>query len=180
MVTVIQPAMRNLIGFVKTAFVGGVVLLVPLVILGAAVAKLGDVLGRLSQPLAALLAVDGDVVRDAALVAAALLVVAVCFGAGVLLARGSIGRRARPFHMRPVMVRFDDHAQLAFEVDRLGDGRKVVYVPSAPDARAGAVLVFDSHRVEPLDMSVVAAVTSLRTLGRGLGPTLRPPGGMAH
>jgi uncharacterized membrane protein len=172
--------MRHLIAFLKTAFIGGVVLLVPLVILGGLVAKLGDVLGRISQPLAALMAIEGDTVRATAVVAAVILVVAGCFGAGVLLARGSIGRRARPFRMRPVMVRFDDHAQLAFEVDRLGDGRKVVYVPSAPDARAGAVLVFESHRVEPLDMSVVAAVTSLRTLGRGLGPSLRPPGGMAH
>jgi hypothetical protein len=76
--------------------------------------------------------------------------------------------------MRPVIVHFDDYAQLAFEVERLGDGRKVVYVPSAPDPRAGAVLVFDEARVEYVAMSFVAAIGSVRALGRGFGCALYP------
>jgi len=49
--------------------------------------------------------------------------------------------------LRPVLVRFDDYSQLAFEVDQLPDGRKVIYIPSAPNPRAGSVLVLDKDRV---------------------------------
>jgi uncharacterized membrane protein len=77
--------------------------------------------------------------------------------------------------MRPVLVRFDDYSQLAFEVDQLSDGRKVIYIPSAPNPRAGSVLVLDADRVAPVNLSFLAAVRSLRALGRGVGSSLTPP-----
>jgi uncharacterized membrane protein len=77
--------------------------------------------------------------------------------------------------LRPVLIHFDDSAQLAFEVERLADGRRVVYVPSAPDPRAGAVVVMDPDRVEPVPLTFVAALRDLRSLGRGLGTSLAPP-----
>jgi uncharacterized membrane protein len=79
--------------------------------------------------------------------------------------------------MRPVLVHFDDCAQLAFEVDQLADGRRVVYIPSAPDPRAGTVLVMDKNRVEHLPMTFVAAISSFRALGRGVGPALSASAG---
>ena len=77
--------------------------------------------------------------------------------------------------LRPVLVRFDDYSQLAFEVDQLPDGRKVIYIPGAPNPRAGSVLVLDGDRVEPVPLSFMAAVRSLRALGRGVGSSLAPP-----
>lgn len=77
--------------------------------------------------------------------------------------------------MRPILAHFDDYTQLAFEVDRLDDGRRIVYLPSAPEPRAGTVLVLDAARVEPLPLSFLAAMDGLRKLGHGLGPALRRP-----
>ena len=74
-----------------------------------------------------------------------------------------------------MLVRFDDYSQLAFEVDQLPDGRKVIYIPSAPNPRAGSVLVLDKDRVEPVPLSFMAAVRSLRALGRRVGPSLTTP-----
>lgn len=77
--------------------------------------------------------------------------------------------------MRPILAHFDDYTQLAFEVDQLDDGRRIVYLPSAPEPRAGTVLVLDAARVEPLPLSFLAAMDGLRKLGHGLGPALRRP-----
>ena len=60
-------------------------------------------------------------------------------------------------------------------VDRLPDGRRVIYLPGAPDPRAGSVMVMDADRVEPVQTTFVRATAALRALGRGLGPTLSQP-----
>jgi uncharacterized membrane protein len=191
------------IKFLKTTVVGGVVFLVPVVVLGIVVVKVAAVLRRLAQPLAPRLPIDtlaGVVVADVVVI---VLLILGCFVAG-LLARVSFAKRfvkkaeagvlwripgygflkgltdsldesEAASSMRPVMVRFDDYQQLAFQVDQLPDGRKVIYIPSAPDPRAGAVLVLAADRVELLPMSFVAAIGAIRKLGRDVGPALTAP-----
>jgi uncharacterized membrane protein len=83
----------------------------------------------------------------------------------------SIDKQGNPT-LRPVLIRFDDSSQLAFEVDRLPDGRRIIYVPGAPEPRAGSVIVMDENRVEPVPMSFLAALRSMRQLGRGVAPSL--------
>ncbi len=198
-----QGALAGLFRFVKTTLVGGAVFLVPVTVLALLLAKVGDVLLRLAQPLARRLPLDtvwGVAVADFVLI---VLAVVVCFLAG-LLARVSFARRLvrkaeagvlwripgygfvkgltdsldqspAAKTMIPVLIHFDDAAQLAFEVDHLPDGRRVIYLPGAPDPRAGSVVVMDADRVEPLGMTFVRATAALRALGRGLGPTLSQP-----
>jgi uncharacterized membrane protein len=195
-------AARRVLGFVKTTAIGGVVFLVPTFILGLLIVKAAGLLRRIAEPFGALLPVKnlfGLLVAD---ILAVGLVVLACFGAG-LLARvsfakqfvkkaesgvlwripgygfvkaltDSVDQSAAASAMRPVLVHFDDYAQLAFEVEQLGDGRKVIYVPSAPDPRAGALLVFEEARVERLPISFVTAISSVRALGRGLSQSLGP------
>jgi uncharacterized membrane protein len=193
-------ALAGLFGFVKTTLVGGAVFLVPVTVLALLLAKVGAVLLHLAQPLAKRLPLDtlwGKAVADVVLI---VLAVFVCFLAG-LLARVSFANRfvrkaeagvlwripgygfvkgltdsldksPAAKAMVPVLIHFDDAAQLAFEVDHLPDGRRVIYLPGAPDPRAGSVLVMDADRVEPVQMTFVRATAALRALGRGLGPTL--------
>lgn len=196
-------AAAGLFGFVKTTLVGGVVFLLPLTVLGLLLAKVGGVLLRLAQPLAKRLPLNtiwGVALADVVVIGLGVLV---CFLAGLLarvsfanrivgkaeagvlwripgygLAKGltdSLDRSPAGKTMLPVLIHFDDMAQLAFEVDHLADGRRVIYLPSAPDPRAGSVLVMDADRVEPVQMTFVGATAALRTLGRGLGPTLSHP-----
>jgi len=77
--------------------------------------------------------------------------------------------------MVPVLIHFDDAAQLAFEVDQLADGRRVIYVPGSPEPRTGSVIVMDANRVEPVPLTYFQVVTALGALGRGMSPALRPP-----
>jgi uncharacterized membrane protein len=187
-------------GFVKITLVGGVVFLAPVLILIVLLGKATGWLRRLAKPLGALFPLDavwGVLAADGVVV---ILLVLACFGAG-LLARVSfantfikkaetgvlwripgygfikgltatLDKSAAASAMHPVLVHFDDYAQLAFEVDRLADGRRVIYVPSAPDPRAGSVMIFDEARVEAVGMSFLAAIASLRSLGKGCGPLL--------
>jgi uncharacterized membrane protein len=187
--------------FLKTTLVGGLVFMVPIFVLAFLGTKAVKLLQRLGKPLAAVLPVDstlwGLVVAD---VIAIVAVIIACFLGG-LLARvsfagrfvrkaemgvlwripgygfvkaltDSLDKRAAESTLRPVLIHFDDAAQLAFEVDRLPDGRRVIYIPSSPDPRAGSVMVMDADRVEPVPMTFLATLRSMRALGRGLGPLL--------
>ena len=66
-----------------------------------------------------------------------------------------------------VLVRFDDNAQIGFEVERTGDGSVVVYLPGAPYPWSGSVAYFIEDRVKKLNLSVAQAIGNIRHLGRG-------------
>ncbi len=67
----------------------------------------------------------------------------------------------------PVIARFDDNAQISFEIERTPEGSVVVYLPGAPNPWSGTVVYLDQSRVEKLDMSVSDAIKSIQALGRG-------------
>ena len=66
----------------------------------------------------------------------------------------------------PVLVRFDDNAQIAFEVERSGNN-VVVYIPGAPNPWSGSVAYFNVERVKRLDMSVSQTISSIKRIGHG-------------
>jgi uncharacterized membrane protein len=193
----------DVVEHVKTTVVGGLVFLAPVAVLIYLAVKVFGVLRRVAEPLVARWSLHGLLGIVAVDLAVAFVLLIACFFAGLLARRSfanSFVRKAEagvlwrlPGYgfvkgltegldkhaaaaMRPVLIRFDDAAQLAFEVERLADDRRVVYLPGSPDPRAGSVMVMTGERVEPVPMSFLAAMTSLRALGRGLGKSLGPPG----
>jgi len=181
--------------FLKTTLIGGLVFLVPIIVVVAILGKAHRLMAALAAPLAAWIPIDaiGGVALANLLAVAAIVVL--CFAAG-LVARSSTAVRAVqslesgfltsiPGYgfikgmteglagregseaLKPVLAKFDDASQVAFEIERNPDGRVVVYVPGAPDPWSGAVFVMTADRVEPLEASMHAAVKNIRTLGRG-------------
>ena len=69
--------------------------------------------------------------------------------------------------LKPVLVKFDDQFQLAFEVDRAADGLVAVYLPGSPDPRSGAVSYVTGDRIQPVDAGFKAVVKICKNLGRG-------------
>ena len=63
-------------------------------------------------------------------------------------------------------LRFDDNAQIAFEVERSGNN-VVVYIPGAPNPWSGSVAYFNVERVKRLDMSVSQTISSIKRIGHG-------------
>lgn len=179
----------------KTTVLGGILFIVPIVIFVAIIGKALELTNVIAIPLAERFAVDsaGDVVV-AHLLALAFLIV-ICFVAGVAAKTTIAGKFVKSLEtnildkipayellkaktqsaltpealktLRTAMTRFDDSWQLVFEIERLADGKVVVFLPGSPDPWAGSVCVVTADRVTPLKMSVHAAATLMKRLGRG-------------
>ena len=139
-------------GFLKTTIIGGFVFLVPFIIVVAIFGKAFQLMRKVAEPISVLFPVDS--VGDIAIVnlLAIILIVAICFLAG-LVARASLAGRlvqvleARFLEHLPiysfvkgmtasvagsesgkeltaVLARLDDYWQVAFEVERLEGGRR--------------------------------------------------------
>lgn len=89
---------------------------------------------------------------------------------GYAVTKGVIGGAANEEDaasvLRPVLVRFDDYEQMAFEIERLED-RAVIFLPGSPSAWSGASLIVDAERVTYLNLPPHQIVSLLRVMGRG-------------
>ena len=69
--------------------------------------------------------------------------------------------------MRPVLVRFEDSWQIAFEVERIPGGITTVYVPGAPDPWSGSVCFMTEDRIQAIDPAMSPVMKTLKDLGKG-------------
>jgi uncharacterized membrane protein len=138
--------------------------------------------------------------RAFASVAALVLLLLLCFGAG-LLSRAAFGRAltdqfearlqtvypryavikamSQGLHgalghrvLKPVLVTFDDHQLIAFDIERLDDGREVLFLPGAPDAWSGSVVLVESERIAPLEVDLATLANAQQRLGQGTAALL--------
>ncbi len=71
--------------------------------------------------------------------------------------------------LQPALVRFDDNQVLGFVVEQdLPTDRVAVFLPGAPSAGAGTVVVVPASRVEALDASLSVARRAMKQRGLGL------------
>ncbi|UCD56400.1 MAG: hypothetical protein JSV16_11255 [Candidatus Hydrogenedentota bacterium] len=182
--------------FIKTTAIGGLLFLVPIVVLALILAKAFKIMMLVAVPMDKLIPIE--TVGGVALVniLAVLCIFVGCFIAG-LVAKSKLGKAAfnaidaklllffpgysylksltSPFAderdegkaLKPIISKLDDQSQLAFEVERASDGTVVAYVPGAPDSRSGNVVYLTPDRVEPLDITFADVTRSLRQFGRG-------------
>jgi uncharacterized membrane protein len=74
----------------------------------------------------------------------------------------------------PALVEFDDHAELGFIVDDDGHSEQiVVFMPSAPTPAAGSVAVVPRTRVRRLHVPAGVAIATVTRLGMGLQSLLQ-------
>ncbi len=73
-----------------------------------------------------------------------------------------------------VVVRLDDQTLIGFLVERLPDGRGVVYLPGAPSAFTGSVAIIDADRITATTLSAADVMGRMRQLGAGLHTSLGP------
>ena len=65
----------------------------------------------------------------------------------------------------PVVVRFDDYEQLAFEMHRTGGDQVLVYLPGAPTPWSGSVVQVSADRVARSPLHFREAVLAIQQLG---------------
>jgi uncharacterized membrane protein len=185
-----------------TTQIGGVVFLLPLVVVLVVLGQGLALAAHAVQPVVALLPFQSVGGIAMVSVAALLLVLLICFAAG-LIARAAAGRAfaerfedrlqtlyprysvikamSQGLHgvlgqkvLRPVLIHGDDQQQVAFDIERLADGRAVIYLPGAPDAWSGSVVVVSAERVEPLDVDAADVAKAMQGMGLGLAALLQP------
>lgn len=181
--------------FIKTTFIGGLVFLVPVVIVVVIVGKAFQIMMVVAKPLSGWLPVDsvGGIAMANVLALAAIVLACFIFGViarsapakdinrglnkmliaipGYAFVKGyadSMDRSAEEAKsFIPVLVRFDDYSQICFEIERIPNGKVAVYLPGAPNPWSGAVVFVEANRVEKLDMSVSEAISNIEKLGHG-------------
>ena len=179
----------------KTTLLGGILFLVPVAFVAVILSKIHEISMLAAAPLDGLVPVDSIAGVATANIIAILLILVVCFVAGLLAQRSFFSDRMGRLDnflidllpgyavakgivngiankddamtiLRPVQVRFDDYDQIAFEVER-DESKAVVFLPGSPSAWSGASVVVDIDRISDLNIPPHQAVSLLRVMGRG-------------
>ena len=188
---------RRSIQFLRTTAIGGLLFLLPLIVVAALVSQVAPILLEVSTFLHDYLP-DTNTISISTIVSAVLaLLVILCFIAG-MIARWSISQRLTKLfeknllllfpryailkdqmadtiggeENRPdtqsVLVTLADRQMIGFESERSEDGKKVVvYLPGAPDTWAGSTIIVESSQVITLDRTFGETVSIHENMGRG-------------
>lgn len=179
----------------KTTILGGILFLAPLAIVAIILSKVFQIGIAVAKPLDAHLGIDNFAGVASVNIIAILLILVVCYIAGLFAKRAFFSKRVQRLDgilvdmvpgyavfkgmlgdaasddasapiMRPVLVRFDDYEQIAFETER-GNSHSVLFLPGSPSAWSGSAVVAENTRIYQLDLPVHQATKLLRALGRG-------------
>ena len=186
--------------FIRTTLIGGILFLIPLVMVVVVFGKAFQIMKIVATPLGKLIPIESVAGFALVEVLTAVIMLMCCLMAG-LVARSSWGRNVYgkidtillqliPGYswvkgvtgeisdeeaedtFKPVLVRLDDQYQLGFEVDRAAEGLVAVYLPSAPDPRSGALSYVTADRIQSIDVGFKAINMTCKKLGRGSGAML--------
>jgi uncharacterized membrane protein len=187
--------MKPFVEFVKTTLVGGLLFLIPVVLVVLLVQKALHLAGRGLAPVAHLLPTQGVIGITVAQVVAVCSLLFVCFMAGLAIrtragarlnaqlermilqrmpgftfvktiARGLAGLEAGA-ELSVALARIEEAWVLSFVVERHASGLFTVFVPSAPTPAAGSIYYLTEDRLKLLDVPVSVAVGCIMRLGIG-------------
>lgn len=187
--------MKGLADFSKTTIIGGLLFLVPAVLVVLLVKNAIGLVRKILMPIEKLVPAEkiGGVTLEYLL--AVVLILLVCFLAG-LAARTSPGAKLNAWLERAILgripgfslvkrvthemanietqsdfsvalARIEDAWMLSFIVEKLDNGLLAVFVPSAPTPAAGSIYYLTEDRVKRLDVSVATAIQCIMRLGVG-------------
>jgi uncharacterized membrane protein len=193
--------MRGLKDFLKTTLIGGVLFLVPAILL---VLVLRHALGwaaKVALPIAEKL--PGGEIAGVGMVTivAALLLLVVAFLAG-LVARTDMGRRVTRWFedsllgsvpqyrmvktmaeglvqvesstaIQPALVNLEGGWQLGYLLEELPAGWVAVFLPQSPTPMSGNVMYLPAQRVRALDLPIGEAMLLVKRMGVGSAEALR-------
>ena len=181
--------------FLKSTLVGGVMFLVPVVLIVIVLKHALQLAGQIAQPLAEMLPIrQVGGVGVATIIAVAMLLL-VAFLAG-LLSRTGPGRRVTHWFeesilgglpqyrmvkslaegltqiengegMQPVLMRGDEGWMLGYQIEELPNDWRVIFLPASPTPMSGNVIYAEGSRVRRLDLTMREAMMLVKRLGIG-------------
>ena len=193
--------MKTIGRFIRTTLAGGVLFLLPIVVLLLLLGKALEIMRKLVLPLANRLPVESIIGLDAPKALAIVLLIFLCFIAGVL-ARSAAAKKTTNWlesailsnlpgyeilktlsgsllgsgeeNERPVVLaRIEDSWQIGFVFEQLEAGYLAVFVPGTPDPKSGAVYLMGEDRVRRTDIPFREAYRCVKRYGLGARAMLR-------
>ncbi len=180
--------------FLITTSVGGVFFLVPVVIFGIVLAKALSLMKAVAEPMAGWLPTDTVGGIALANIIAALVLVILCFLAG-LTARHAMASafvesletrflvsipgylmlknlvsgfdESKVAGLKPVALQLGTAERIGYEIEILPDGRSMVFIPSPPNPFSGITQVLPPQQVTYLDVSLKDVMEVTENFGYG-------------
>lgn len=193
--------MSKLGEFLKTTIFGGLMFLVPLILIGLVLRHALEFAGKIVRPVVAVFPYNQVAGIAVGTVVAALLLVAAAFLAG-LAARTETGRKVTHWveqsflgnmpqyrvvtsmaegltkieqsdGLTPVLVSADGSWQLGYALEELRGGWTAVFIPQSPTPMSGNVLYVPSDRIRALDIGIHQAMKLVKHMGMGSAEVLK-------
>lgn len=180
--------------FLKTTLIGGLLFLVPLMVLGVVIGKAIGFMLLIAEPMANFVPMDSIGGIALANLIAVAIVVLICFIAGLIarsaaaqklaataesmilqripgytLIKGLAGALSPDENtdLKPALVSLGGSERVGLEVERIGADRVVVYFPGSPNAWSGIVQIVASDQVKSLNIPMMSVIEHAEQLGRG-------------
>ncbi len=194
---------KKQVKFIMTTVIGGVIFLVPVVFLVMVVLKAIDLMMMIAKPLASWLPIETVVGVALADIIAIVAVLLICFAAGLVARHALAGSVMRQLETRlleklpgyamvknvlkgfdttqedgvkPVILKLGSAERAGFEVQRLADGRSVVFIPGAPNAFSGMTQVLPPEQVTYLEVPLNRIIECSQNYGHGLAELVQAKG----
>jgi uncharacterized membrane protein len=193
--------MHALKNFLKTTIVGGLLFLVPVILLLVILGHAMRLVGKIATPIAATFPAHEIAGVAVASVVAAMVLLVLAFLAG-LVARTDTGRSVMRWFeesllgglpqyrmmktmaaglaqvedssgIKPALVSIEGGWQIGYVLEEVGAGWIAVFLPQAPTPMSGNVMYMPSDRVRPLDIPIGEAMLLVKRLGVGSAAALR-------
>lgn len=193
--------MKGSIDFLKTTIIGGLLFLVPAVLMALLVKNAIELAGKILMPIVKLLPAENIAGAAIEHLLAVVLILLVCFLAG-LAARTGLGAKLNTWLEQAILRKvpgfglvkkvtkemanietqsdfsvalawIEDAWVLSFIVEKLDNGLLAVFVPSVPTPAAGSIYYLTEDRVKRLDVSVASAIQCIMRLGVGSNELLK-------
>ena len=189
--------MDRMKSLIKTSFLGGLTVILPVAILVFVFKWIFGVVARVIQPLTDLILIKSNLREIVADLLAVAIIITVCFIVGVIVktqigkfihtslensilkfAPGYsmiketvmqfLGRKKTPVSSVALVQVFGNETMLtAFITDEHSDGSYTVFVPTGPNPTSGNIYHLESRFVHQVDVSVEDAMRSIISCGAG-------------
>ncbi len=192
--------MRALGDFIRTTLLGGILFLLPIIVLIVVLGKAQNISGRIVAPVAERMPVPSVGGVGVAKILAIGAIALFCFFAGLFartrLAKRSVGLLERGLlsHVpgydffkgiseslvgfetdhthEVVLARIEEAWQIGFLMERVENDHYAVFVPGAPSIWSGSVYFMTEERFQRIKISRAEAMKCLRQLGEGTNKLL--------
>ena len=183
-------------GFLKTTAIGGLVFLLPLVVLGALLGYVFSFVKVIYDFLQDQLGLESPLGLLILFLLAILILLALCFLCGLAARRalarkfteklekqlvmvypkyaiykdivaGNLGGNQLAPSLKPITIQWAEMVRIGYEAGRTSKGLVIVYLPGSPDPWIGSVVLVEPSCVSPLDVDFNETAAICERLGRG-------------